>query len=72
MISRRNSVNAAIQSLAGVWYGSGMKPDVIDAKFKVIKGPRRQRAAWFDWQNFLIVGGLSLMGVLRWWLENRQ
>lgn len=45
--------------------------DVIDAKFKVIRDPHKRRV-WFDWRNFLIVGGLSLMGVLRWWIENRQ
>jgi hypothetical protein len=53
-----------------VW--GDVKNDVIDAKFKVIKGPRQSRGWWFDWRNFLIVGGLSLMGVLRWWVENRQ
>lgn len=29
--------------------------------------PRRQRrwVIWFDWRNFLIVGGLSLMAVAK-------
>lgn len=45
--------------------------NVIDAKFKVIRDPRRKWRVWFDWRNFLIVGGLSLIGVVRWWLENR-
>jgi hypothetical protein len=46
-------------------------PGVIDAKFKVIRGPRRvQRRPWFDWRNFLIVGGLSLIPILRAWVES--
>lgn len=39
-------------------------PDVIDAKFKVVRPPRGQRRPWFDWRNFLIVGGLSLLAVM--------
>lgn len=35
------------------------EPKFIDAKFKVIRG-RSGRRPWFDWRNFLIVGGLSL------------
>lgn len=38
-------------------------PDVIDAKFKVVRKPSGRRP-WFDWRNFLIVGGLSLLAVM--------
>lgn len=47
------------------------EPKWTDVKFKVIRDPRPQRRPWFDWRNFLIVGGLSLIGVLRWWIETR-
>ena len=47
------------------------EPEWTDAKFKVIRDRRPQRRPWFDWRNFLIVGGLSLMGVARWWIEHR-
>jgi len=37
--------------------------DWIDAKFEVIEPPRRKRRLfegwWFDWRNFLIVGGFA-------------
>lgn len=47
-------------------------PKWTDAKFEVIRAPRRQRRAWFDWRNFLIVGGLSLIAALRSLLELLQ
>lgn len=40
-------------------------PKWTDAEFTVVRGPRRQRWRWFDWRNFLIVGGLSVAAVLR-------
>jgi hypothetical protein len=39
-------------------------PKWTDAKFEVVK-PRRRGWVWFDWRNFLIVGGLSLIAALR-------
>lgn len=36
--------------------------DVVRVRETVI--PRRQRWVWFDWRNFLIVAGLSLIGLL--------
>jgi hypothetical protein len=48
------------------------EPRVIDAKFKVIRRPRGQRRFWFDWRNFLIVGGLSAAAALRPLLESLQ
>lgn len=44
-------------------------PRVIDAKFKVVR-PARPRRFWFDWRNFLIVGGLSAAAALRPLLEH--
>ncbi len=42
--------------------------DWTDAKFKVVRDPRRK--PWFDWRNFLIVGGLGLIAALRPLLES--
>lgn len=47
------------------------KPDWTDAKFKVVKPTRGQRRWYFDWRNFLIVGGLSLAAIARAWLQSR-
>lgn len=47
------------------------KRDYTDAEFEVIDPPQPpKRRAWFDWRNFLIVGALSLIPVLRRWLES--
>lgn len=50
--------------------------DVIDAEFEVIDpGPAKPRKRrlfegwWFDWRNFLIVGGLSAAAAARVLLE---
>ena len=41
-------------------------PKWTDAKFKVVSDPRpKRRYGWFDWRNFLIVGGLSLIPIIR-------
>lgn len=55
--------------LLSVCYGGGMKKrDWIDAKFEVIEQPRRKRRLfegwWFDWRNFLLVGGLAAIAGL--------
>lgn len=49
------------------------KRDWTDAKFEIVKPPpRRVRSGWyFDWRNFLIVGGLSLAAIARAWLQSR-
>jgi hypothetical protein len=42
------------------------EPGWTDAKFKVIRRPRRQRRGWrIDWGNFLIVGAISVAGLLK-------
>lgn len=52
------------------------KPKVIDAKFEVISEPtsrpRYRRAGWFDWRNFLIVGGLSSLAAIKALLDGSQ
>lgn len=45
-----------------------MRREYIDAEFKVIR-PRRYRREWFDWRNFLIIGGLTALAGLRGLLE---
>lgn len=50
---------------ASAWYGLRMKRDWTDAEFVVVQPRRKRRRLWFDWRNFAIVGGLTLIGVLR-------
>jgi hypothetical protein len=33
---------------------------IIDAKFKVIRQPKRRWRIWFDWRNFAIVAVIAL------------
>lgn len=41
-------------------------PEWTDAEFEVVEESPRRRGWWFDWRNFLLVGGLSaLMGLAR-------
>lgn len=50
------------------------KPRVIDAKFKVVRSAGGFRPWWrrlyVDWNNALIVGGLSLALALKSYLEH--
>lgn len=39
-------------------------PPVIDAKFKVIRPPRRWRIG-FDWRNFLILTAIAAVGLAK-------
>lgn len=50
------------------------KPRVIDAKYKMVRGPGADRPWWrrlyIDWQNAVLVGGVSLALALKAWLEH--
>jgi hypothetical protein len=49
------------------------KRDWTDAKFEVVKPPQAaRRAPWFDWRNFLIVGAMSLVPIIRGFLERHH
>lgn len=40
---------------------------VVHVREEVI--PRRQRRIWFDWRNFLLIAGMSLIGLLAQWVR---
>lgn len=47
------------------------KRDWTDAKFEVVTPPQGLRhAPWFDWRNFLIVGAMSLIPIIRGYLRH--
>lgn len=47
------------------------EPKITDAEYKVVHGPKRPGGWWFDWRNFLIVGGLGLVGAIRALIETQ-
>jgi hypothetical protein len=71
MARMRASKRRAMVASCGYAMLLGMaEPDWTDAKFKVIRDPRPQRRSWFDWRNFLLVAGLSLIPILRALIES--
>ena len=57
---QRESYTRAMTASHGLCYDVRMEPEWTDAKFKVIRQPKRRWRAWVDWRVVAIIAALAV------------